>query len=302
MASSSLNPGKTGTGGTVAGYFANGDDAHRAINDLVEEGFSAREIGAAFHDGGLIQPSTTSSVEGIDQAADESRLRTERRSDSTPAGAASGTKAVSPSGLSTGGGTTFSGASSPGPIPGSEVPPDLPRDVPSELGSEASSTTSSSGRAPEAEGRWGKLKHVFGGGEHETSSHHEPAPDKSSQNFGTGEGQLNLTSSRDYAYSGSAFESSFSGMGIPQDHARRLARDLRRGGAVVTVRAGSKNATAETIMERNRGVIRYESQAAPTESALDTHNQPTRVEVFGEVHRVYPGYIPEEEVRSRKAS
>lgn len=322
MASSSLNPGKTGTGGTVAGYFASGDDAHRAINELVEAGFGAREIGAAFHDGGLIQPSSVSNLDNIDQAADESRLLDETRTDSTAAGAASGTEAVTPMGLSTGGGTTISGAGAPGPIPGSEIPPELPRDVPSELGSDMSGSTFSPRQAPAAEtsrsstresistsrvqrqeeGWWDKLKHVFGGGEHETSSRREPASEKSSQNYGTGEGQLNLTSGRDYAYSGSAFESSFSGMGIPQDHARSLARDLRRGGAVVTVRAGSKNASAEAIMERNHGVIRYESQVAPTESAWDSDNQQTRVEVFGEVYRVYPGYVPEEDVRPRKAS
>jgi hypothetical protein len=322
MASSSLNPGSTGTGGTVAGYFANGDDAHRAINDLVEAGFSAREIGAAFHDGGLSRRSSGSGVENVDQAADESRLLTETRADSTVAGAASNTNAVTPMGLSTGGGTTISGAGAPGPIPGSDIPPDLPRDIPSELGSEAGNRTFSSRRAPVAdtsrpsaresistsrverqeEGWWGKLKHVFGGGEHETSSSREPTSKKDSQSFGTGEGQLNLTSDRDYAYSGSAFESSFSGMGIPQDHARGLARDLRRGGAVVTVRAASKNAIAEAIMQRNHGTIRYESQVAPNESAWDSDHQQTRVEVFGEVHRVYPGYIPEEEVRARKAS
>lgn len=317
MASSSLNPGHTGAGGTVAGYFANGDDAHRTINELVEAGFSAREIGAAFHDGGLVQPSSIDSVAGIDRAANESRLRTEsQRPNPNPAGAASDTEAVSPWGLSTGGGTPFSGAGAPGPIPGSDIPSDLPRDVPSELGSEASGSTSSAGRPRPSpresistarierneEGRWGKLKHVFGASEHETSSQREPASEKSNQNFGTGEGQLNLTTNRDYAYSGSAFESSFSGMGIPPGHAKGLVRDLRRGGAVVTVRAGAKNATAEEIMERNHGVIRYESQAAPTESAWESDRQPTRVEVFGEVHRVYPGYVPEEEIRSRKAS
>ena len=321
MASSSLNPGNRGTGGTVAGYFANGDDAHRAINQLVEEGFSAREIGAAFHDGGLSHGGSVSDVESIDQAAEESRLLTETRADSTPAGAASNANAVTPMGLSTGGGTTFSGAGAPGPIPGGEIPADLPRDIPSELGSEASSRTFSSGRSPVAEtprtstresvaasrterkeeGWWDKLKHVFGGGEHEISSRREPS-EKSSQNFGSGEGQLNLTPDRDYAYFGSAFESSFSGMGIPQDHARALARDLHRGGAVVTVRAGSKNATAEAIMERNHGVIRYESQVAPAASTWDSDNQQTRVEVFGEMHRVYPGYISEEDLRERKAS
>jgi hypothetical protein len=71
-----------------------------------------------------------------------------------------------------------------------------------------------------------------------------------------------LSSGYNYAYSGSAFESSFSGMGIPQEHSRRLSRDLRRGGAVVTVRAGSRNSTAEAVLQRNNGVVRYESVSA----------------------------------------
>lgn len=326
MSSSTWNTGGSASGGTVAGYFANGENAHRAINELVEEGFSAREIGAAFHDGALSRRPSPGSGETIEQAADLSRLKTETRTNPNPAGAASDTKAVSPSGLSTGGGTPFSGASEPGPIPGSDIPPELPRDIPSEITSDSGTRDFSSERAPiqetsrpatservsstrdireerKEEGWWDKLKHVFGGGEHaDSSARREPASEKTAQNYGTGEGHLNLTSGRDYAYSGSAFESSFSGMGIPQDHAQRLARDLGRGGAVVTVQAGSRNATAEAIMQRNNGTIRYESQIASTESEWDSGKQPTRVEVFGEVHRVYPGYVPEEDVRSRKAS
>ena len=71
----------------------------------------------------------------------------------------------------------------------------------------------------------------------------------------------------EYAYSGSAFENSFSGMGIPPDHARRLSRELRRGGAVVTVNAGPRTREVEEIMERNHGVIRYESAPAGDEPA-----------------------------------
>lgn len=323
MSSSTWNTGSTESGGTVAGYFTNGDDAHRAINELVEQGFSAREIGAAFHNGGLSrQSSLNRGVEDIEIASDESRLRMQSRSDTNPAGAASDTQAVSPWGLSTGGGTPISGATQPGPIPGSEIPPELPRDIPSELGSDAGSRSFSSGRVPVAEttsstagstpreiGResgketwWDKLKHVFGGGEHtDTSARREPVSGKSAQNYGTGEGRLDLTSGRDYIYSGSAFESSFTGMGIAQDHARRLAHDLRRGGAVVTVRAGSRNTEAENIIRHNNGTVRYESQLAP-ESAREGDDRESRVEVFGEVYRVYPGYIPQEDVRSRKAS
>lgn len=111
-----------------------------------------------------------------------------------------------------------------------------------------------------------------------------------------------LEESRTCAYSGSAFESSFLSMGIPKDHARRLSQVLRQGGAIVTVRAGSRSAAAETIMERNRGTIRYE--AGPSEeSAAENGDRGRRVEVFGEIHRVYPVDTAEgEEFRDRKAS
>jgi hypothetical protein len=171
------------------------------------------------------------------------------------------------------------------------------------------STTSSArtGSSPSTEtvaddSWWDKLKHVFGGGEHRETSRREPVSEKDALNYGTGEGHLPVSPGSNYSYSGSAFESSFSGMGIPQEHSRRLSRDLQRGGAVVTVRAGSRNATAEAVMERNNGVIRYESASATGETNWESGQQPQRVEVFGEIHRVYPGYVPEEDVRSRKAS
>lgn len=55
-------------------------------------------------------------------------------------------------------------------------------------------------------------------------------------------------------------------------------------------------------MQRNNGVIRYESASATGEPAWESGAQEPRVEVFGEIHRVYPGYVPREDVRSRKAS
>jgi hypothetical protein len=55
-------------------------------------------------------------------------------------------------------------------------------------------------------------------------------------------------------------------------------------------------------MQRNNGVIRYESASAAGETAWESGPPESRVEVFGEIHRVYPGYVPREDVRSRKAS
>jgi hypothetical protein len=55
-------------------------------------------------------------------------------------------------------------------------------------------------------------------------------------------------------------------------------------------------------MERNHGVMRYEMESIVEESAWDACNQNERVEIFGEIHRVYPSHIPEEDARERKAS
>ena len=275
--------------GTVAGYFSNREDAHRAINDLVEEGFSGKEIGAAFHGGTSFgATSRHTSSQGAAEAIDDTPLPSVGRADSTSGGAASGTERVFPWGFATGGGTPFAGApTSPGPIPGSELPSEIPSELRRELPSELPETSAPAASARKTEKSGGKR---------------ESASEKEAMNYGTGEGHLPLSSNYNYAYSGSAFESSFSGMGIPQEQSRRLSRELRHGGAVVTVRAGARNASAEAIMQRNHGVIRYEPAAGTAETDRESGDQGTRVEVFGEIHRVYPSYIPAEDVRSRKAS
>ncbi|MGB7189201.1 MAG: hypothetical protein WBD10_03625 [Acidobacteriaceae bacterium] len=249
-------------GGTVAAYFANGEDAHRAIQELVDEGFDANQIGAALHSSAMAGFSSPFAGRPVNDLP----IRPLGGPAASNAGPKSDTSAVFPWGLSTGGGTPFAGSPTrPGPIPGGEIPSTLPHEIPSEL-------------------------------PHEIPS--ELASDSASR-----------VSSRDYAYSGSAFESSFSGMGIPPDHARRLSRELQRGGAVVTMKAGPKAPAAEEILERHHGVIRYESAtAAGGEKPRRAENE--RVQVFGEVHRVYPGqvksdvagHVPTEDVRERKAS
>lgn len=306
---------------TVAAYFANGEDAHRAINELLDEGFSPKEIGAAFHSHSSGAASGRSSQKPVAEVSEKSPLPPAGPADTPPAGAASGTGAVFPWGLSTGGGTPFAGADQPGPIPGSDIPSNLPREIPSELASDSGRTgaTRPASSAPVSstgsrfsdtgssetvadESWWDKLKHVFGGGERTATGRREPASDKDALNYGTGEGHLPITPTYNYAYSGSAFESSFTGFGIPQEHSRRLSRELQRGGAVVTVTAGTRNATAEAVLLRNNGVIRYEPTTAAGEAGYESGRPEARVEVFGEIHRVYPGYIPGEDVRSRKAS
>lgn len=291
--SNRMNPEPNTTdSNTVAGYFANSEDAHRAINELVEEGFSGNEIGAAFHGGTTFSNSDQRRSGGGTQDATESTpLRPTGRADSTGGGAASGTERVFPWGFATGGGTVFAGApTNPGPIPGSDIPSTLPREIRSELPSEfdrPATSGSQTARGAQADKSGGRR---------------EPVSEKEALNYGTGEGHLPLSSNHNFAYSGSAFESAFSGMGVRQEHSRRLSRDLQRGGAIVTVRAGSRNSTAEAVMERNNGVIRYDATTSSEEGAWKNRDQAPQVEVFGEVHRVYPGYLPVDDVRGRKAS
>jgi len=293
--------------GTVVGYFASGEDAHHAISELLGEGFKASEIGAAFHSNVQRHSSPT---------ARDIPVRSTVGSGSTIAGVASGTSAVTPSGLSTGAGTGIAGASRPGPIPGGEIPANLPTEIPSELPSEGdrrsvSDLRPASGNIRATEGiheagdnkSWrSKLGHIFGSESANIADRRETGSRKGSQNYGTGEGHLGDISNYDYEYSGLAFEQSFSGMGIPQEHARRLSQELRRGGAVVTVTAGSMNTNAEAILERNHGVIRYESASPTGEDFREGGNQNARVEIFGEVYRVYPDNLPERNAQKRKAS
>jgi hypothetical protein len=168
--------------------------------------------------------------------------------------------------------------------------------------------TGSFHEAPKTSGPnwWEKLKHVFGGDSTTDRPRRDAVSDNTSTNFGTGEGHLGAYPDYDYAYSGAAFESAFFGMGIPQDHARQLSMRIRRGGAIVTVDAGAMNVDAEQIMERNHGTVQYEAAATPStlasEDAWEEANREGRVQLFGQVQRVYPGYVSSTGAPTRKAS
>jgi hypothetical protein len=324
----STNDWNNTTSVTVVAYFSNADDAQNAINELVDEGFPADEIGAVFHSrsgafatgfeaGTISSPSRPyhdemTQVGSVGSAAGTS-------------GAASDTSGVTPAGLSTGAGTGFSGASRPGPIPGSEIPKDLYADSPSSIRSPETArfprqtqpdldasygglSAPSAGydrsrdfaredrSVPEASW-WDKLKHIFSG---DADTKREPQSEKSVQSYGTGEGRLGVAE-YDYPYSGSAFESSFGSMGIPEARARRLSSVILRGGAIVTVIAGSRLAEAERILESNHGQIREESGSLAQDEASFASSEPSRVQVFGRVQRVYPGYISSDQP-TRKVS
>lgn len=323
---------------TVVAYFANGDEAQRAIGELREEGFASSAIGAAFHSGTSTAGSSFAASSGSASSADDTLSTIGKVGSSTGvSGASSDTSGVTPSGLSTGGGTGVSGAGRPGPIPGSEIPNTLPTNIPSSLRSSNAGVRHKETDfretvdAPIAEAGfedpdvdrasyaalasqperphsswWDKVKHLFSDDSEKDASRPRPvAADKSAANFGTGEGQLGIAPSDsgadyDYAYSGSAFESSFSGMGVPQPHAHRLSNELRRGGAIVTVNAGSEAAKAEQILERNGGTVRYEGADLLNDPTLGEESD-SRVEVFGSVQRVYPAYT-QRRTPDRKAS
>jgi hypothetical protein len=121
-----------------------------------------------------------------------------------------------------------------------------------------------------------------------------------SMNYGTGEGHLaTLPDDSDYAYSGSAFESAFSGMGVSQSNAHSLARDLQSGGAIISVDATGRVEDAERILERNNGRIRYETAAEVTQWS-DIPGE--RVRVFGRLSGTYPTYLTGSDIPRRKAS
>jgi hypothetical protein len=303
------------TTGTVVAYFTNGEDAQRAINELVDDGFPIKDIGAAFHSartsafrGSAVSTVNDSSSSTIGSVGSSSGI----------SGVTSDTSGVTPAGLSTGAGTVTSGAGRPGPIPGSEIPGNLPTNIPSSLQSSTAAPladdtinqsrtvrdTPLTGNYPatgsfrehydEGASWWDKLKHLFSGEHTETddSVRREAIDKKGSSNFGTGEGHLGTYSEFDYPLHGSAFESSFTGMGIPREHAQRLVADIGRGGAIVTINASSRNSEAENILERNHGRIRYEADDFTTNDTGKTGSEAARIRVFGHVERVYPSQVP----------
>jgi hypothetical protein len=278
---------------TVVGYFPNSADAYRAVNELIDEGFTASEMGAAFRtrragEGG--QPAAVGELKNIRELTDDNPALS-----GSLGGPASGDEAVTPAGLAPGSGNSFPGApTSPPPIPGAEIPSTIPsilkHDLPETLPHDLPSTLRAAG---ESDDRWVEhLDRTYGSSTAETArNRNTAAADK--QKFGTGEGTLGLFP--EYDYSESNFEGSFSGMGLGPDVARSLSGELSRGGAVITVNAGERSSLAEAIVERNHGRVRFEYAAGTTSPMLDRES---RVQVYGSMRNYYR---PDESLR-RKAS
>lgn len=272
-----LQTGKGTDGRLVVGYFSAGGDACRAIHELMDEGFRAAEIGAAFRG----RREEISGVGGI--ASGTEAARGNPALTGSVGGPGSHDQAVTPAGLAPGAGAAFPAPGAKGPIPGAEIPEtlphDLPRTLPSTLRGETETTSS---------GRRGLSRDVT-----ETSSGPRLAT-RSSQKFGTGEGHLGLSPQHRDAYSEPAFENSFVGMGLGANEARSLSAQLSRGGAVISVSASARASLAEAILERNHGRIRFET-AAEAQEEMD-HETP--VEIYGSMC----GHYRPEEGRRRRAS
>lgn len=289
----------------VVAYFSESGDAYRAMNELIDEGFSASDIGAAFR-----TPSTGT------QFLDEPAIGSVRGgSQENPAvsgsvgGPASHDQAVTPAGLAPGSGNAFPAPSRPGAIPGGEIPPtlahDLPRDLPSELpsilepqassmrpGLEERRMSAEGSRIVEGESRRAHLRRVFGG-PNSVESGTGSQRGNTNMKFGTGEGHLGLSPQAEY--SESAFEGSFVGMGLGAAEARSLSGELSRGGAVVSVNASNRASLAEAILERNHGRIRIEKSVGAAAEA----DQESPVEIYGSMRNYYRR---ENDPRQRMAS
>jgi hypothetical protein len=280
----------------VVGYFVDGGDAYRAINELMDEGFRASEVGAAFRTPRA--GAGDAMVEGA--AAGEGEMKSVRElTETNPAvsgsvgGVASHDEAVTPAGLAPGSGNAFPAPpSKPGPIPGGEIPSTLRHELRHDLPATPEEAREAGIREP-----WlGRLDERYARSSERKAPERrswEESERKSSQKFGTGEGRLGLDVVPAHGYSAPVFEGSFQGMGIGADEARRLSGELGGGGAVVAVRAGARSSLAQGILERNHGRVRMESVGAGVREA----DRESSVEVYGAMCAWYPG-----EEERRKAS
>ncbi len=275
----------------IVGYFDDGADASRAIHELIDEGFLASEMGAAFRarrvSAGRLEPNAGTG--GVRELAEKNPATS-----GSIGGPASHDEAVTPAGLAPGSGNAFPAPVGPGPIPGSEVPPDRPRDLPSSLRTQAeiaaeqdvrASGSHSEMRAQRQEDWQEGMKRIF-------SEDREHGKRKGSSNlkFGTGEGHLFSANE----YSERTFENAFASMGLTPDEAGSVSGELSHGGAVVTVFASDRASLAEAILQRNHGRVRFDTEPQGAARCEDS-----RVDLYG---RMCGYYSREYEGHRRRAS
>jgi uncharacterized protein (TIGR02271 family) len=174
----------------------------------------------------------------------------------------------------------------------------------------------------EGENWWERVKDAFRPEEQKVEARREVAADPAVE-FDPYAGN-----DHEYDFADRDFEGSLAGTGIPSDRSAYLTRNLRRGGAIVTVREADRAAEAEQILAANNGRVRYEDAAngvetgyrgAATIDAADSTGQEVtdtgyvdqgaevssnaaadRVQLFGEVLRVHKERVSRGEVRLRK--
>ncbi len=283
----------------VVAYFSNSSDAHRAIDDLITQGFGPSQIGAAFRSGSATSPAyAVANTEELDRKPELSAVDSDTRG----------------SGPNVRHQRRYSGGSfqrlrqrhkrsrsPPAPFPGSDIPHHRSPGPVETTSTETNPLPATGGfhETHDENSWWQKLKNLFSS-DTAVEGRSKGVASETSMNFGTGEGHLGTyPDNYDYAYSGSAFEGAFSGMGVNPTNARSLVGDLQLGGAIVSVDTGGRIADAEGILERNNGRIRYESAAEATQWS----NIPgERVRVLGRLSRTYPGYLSGSDLPTRKAS
>ena len=178
----------------------------------------------------------------------------------------------------------------------------------------------------DAENWWEKVKDAFRPEEQKVEARREVAVDPDV------EFDPYARNDHEYDFADRDFEGSLAGTGIPSDRAAYLTRNLKRGGAIVTVRDADRSAEAEQILTANKGKVRYEdaadavgtgypeadlTDAATIDAADSTGREVTdtgyvnqaavssntaadRVQLFGEVLRVHKERVNRGEVRLRK--
>jgi hypothetical protein len=281
----------------IVGYFADGADAYRAIQELMDEGFQASEMGAAFR----ARRAGAGDLE-IKAEAGGVRERAERNpaTSGSVGGPASHDEAVQPAGLAPGSGNAFPAPVGPGPIPGSETPSglphDLPRELPSRLRTQAEIAAEQSlhaagvrgpARAERREGWQDGMNQIF---RNERERGGRKTASGSNLRFGTGEGHL----FSGIEYSAPAFESAFVGIGLTPDEAGSLSGELGRGGAMVAVFPSNRASLAEAILQRNHARIRFDTVPEPGARCDDPG-----IDVYG---RMCGYYTREFEEQRRRAS
>jgi uncharacterized protein (TIGR02271 family) len=159
----------------------------------------------------------------------------------------------------------------------------------------------------EKENWWEKVKDAFRPEEDKVEAHRDAT--SNADPYTRGEYEYDLADDD--------FEGSLTGSGVAGDRAAYLTRNLRSGGAIVTVRDTDRAAEAEQILSANGGKIRYEDtpgidaadstgQEITDTGSIDSRPEGTstpaldRVQLFGEVLRVHKERINRGEVRIHK--